>query len=145
MAKKNRFNNNNSELNVTRDANMNSLHQVMNKAIDSELLEYSVHAGVQTTLQVFSPYAHTKTSLFFFKFHLYFDREIQEGRDIYIQWSIKTKLIEHPACSSPPSGFHHPLLQCFPPGTGQRHQDPFGGARGHVQASPEYLPESCHA
>lgn len=26
--------------------------QGMNKAIDSELLEYSVHAGVQTTLQV---------------------------------------------------------------------------------------------
>lgn len=28
-----------------------SFHQDMNKAIDSELLEYSVHAGVQTTLQ----------------------------------------------------------------------------------------------
>ena len=26
----------------------------MNKMIDSELLEYSVHAGVQTTLQVWS-------------------------------------------------------------------------------------------
>lgn len=38
----------------------------MNKAIDSELLEYSVHAGVQTTLQVFSSYAHVKISPSFF-------------------------------------------------------------------------------
>lgn len=29
-----------------------SLFQGMHKVIDSELLEYSVHAGVQTTLQV---------------------------------------------------------------------------------------------
>lgn len=34
-----------------------SFPQGMNKVIDSELLEYSVHAGVQTTLQVWS--SHT--------------------------------------------------------------------------------------
>lgn len=43
------------------------------------------------------------------------------------------------------SGFHHPLVQCFPPGTSQWHQDPFGGACRHVQESLEYLPEPCHA
>lgn len=31
-----------------------SFFKGMNKVIDSELLEYSVHAGVQTTLQVCS-------------------------------------------------------------------------------------------
>lgn len=45
--------------------------QGMNKAIDSELLEYSVHAGVQTTLQVLTHlkylsvyFIHTHKSLF---------------------------------------------------------------------------------
>lgn len=42
--------------------------QGMNKMIDSELLEYSVHAGVQTTLQVWSShisYMHTRVSAYF--------------------------------------------------------------------------------
>lgn len=41
-----------------------SLHQDMNKAIDSELLEYSVHAGVQTTLQARSSHNSVLICLF---------------------------------------------------------------------------------
>jgi len=47
--------------------------------------------------------------------------------------------------SPPPSVIHHPLLQRVPVGAGQRHQDPVGGARRHVQASPEHLPQPRHA
>uniref|UniRef100_A0A3B4YXY1 Ral GTPase activating protein catalytic alpha subunit 1 n=1 Tax=Stegastes partitus TaxID=144197 RepID=A0A3B4YXY1_9TELE len=42
-----------SQLGDKEDEVRNFLKPGMNKVIDSELLEYSVHAGVQTTLQVF--------------------------------------------------------------------------------------------
>uniref|UniRef100_A0A3P8RRN7 Ral GTPase activating protein catalytic subunit alpha 1 n=1 Tax=Amphiprion percula TaxID=161767 RepID=A0A3P8RRN7_AMPPE len=42
-----------SQLGDKEDEVRNVLKPAMNKVIDNELLEYSVHAGVQTTLQVF--------------------------------------------------------------------------------------------
>lgn len=127
----------------------------MNKVIDSELLEYSVHAGVQTTLQVLSSDAHTKTSFFFFFLSSRTCSTIMSTGIKHSEAETSlTELLWQPLSESSYlsprllvslSGFHHPLLQRFPPGTSQRHQDPSGGARGHVQAGPEYLPESCHA
>lgn len=97
----------------------------MNKTIDSELLEYSVHAGVQTTLQVNKITKTFKKLLFSL---------------VSTLWTYCKS-----SCAVSSSGIHHPLIQRFPLGTSQWHQAPSGGACRHVQESPEHLPEPRHA